>query len=238
VLAVPRRVAVTVFVLGLVVYAADSALYYAALSRTSASLASLLHYAYLAIVVVAAALLGRERLTPRRGAALAAVLAGVALVGGAGDRLDMIGVGLALTAAASYAVYVLLSDHLLRQADPLALAGLLTAGAATSFLAWSAVHGQLTEIGGAVGAGVVLATTVTGAGAVAFFLGGVRRVGPATASLLVAIEIPLTLGLAAVALGDRLDPSQLLGAVFVLAGIAVLRLRLPRRRGDESLQTG
>jgi drug/metabolite transporter (DMT)-like permease len=55
---------------------------------------------------------------------------------------------------------------------------------------------------------------------------------------LVAIEIPLTLGLAAVALGDRLDPSQLLGAVFVLAGIAVLRLRLPRRRGDESLQTG
>src|SRR5687768_9851333 len=45
--AMPWRVAGSAFGLGVVLYTADSALFYAALGRTSAPFATLLHYAYL-----------------------------------------------------------------------------------------------------------------------------------------------------------------------------------------------
>src|SRR5262245_10996553 len=59
---VPPRVAVIAFGLGAVVYTADSTLFYAALDRTSAPLASLVHYGHLAVVVAVAAAMGRERI--------------------------------------------------------------------------------------------------------------------------------------------------------------------------------
>ena len=48
------------------VYALDSALFFGSLERTSAPLASLVHYAHLVLVVGVAAMIGRERLTRRR----------------------------------------------------------------------------------------------------------------------------------------------------------------------------
>ena len=65
-LSVPLRAAAGAFVLGAVVYALDSALFFGSLERTSAPLASLVHYAHLVLVVGVAAMIGRERLTRRR----------------------------------------------------------------------------------------------------------------------------------------------------------------------------
>ena len=127
-LRVPRRAALGAFVLGAVVYALDSALFFGSLERTSAPLASLVHYAHLVLVVGVAAMIGRERLTRRRLVALVGIFGGVALVGGAATNPDLVGVGMALGSAAAYAVYILLSDRLLRDADPIALAAYLTAG--------------------------------------------------------------------------------------------------------------
>ena len=131
---VPRRVALGAFLLGAVVYALDSALFFGSLERTSAPLASLVHYAHLVLVVGVAAMIGRERLTRRRLLALVAIFAGVALVGGAATNPNPVGVAMALGSATAYAVYILLSDRLLRDADPMALAAYLTSGAATTFL--------------------------------------------------------------------------------------------------------
>ena len=132
-LRVPVRAALGAFVLGAVVYALDSALFFGSLERTSAPLASLVHYAHLVLVVGVAAMVGRERLTRRRLLALVGIFGGVALVGGAATNPDLVGIGMALGSAAAYAVYILLSDRLLRDADPMALAAYLTTGAATSF---------------------------------------------------------------------------------------------------------
>ena len=139
------------FVLGAVVYALDSALFFGALERTSAPLASLVHYAHLVLVVGVAAMIGRERLTRRRLLALAGIFGGVALVGGAAVNPDLLGLGMALGAGAAYAVYILLSDRLLRDTDPLALAAYLTAGAATSFLVVGGALGSLGTVGGSSG---------------------------------------------------------------------------------------
>jgi drug/metabolite transporter (DMT)-like permease len=229
-------VAVMAFALGFVLYAADSALFYSALDRTSAPFATLLHYAHLIVVVGVAAVLGRERLGIRRTGALGAVLFGVTLVGSGAGTPDGIGIVLALASAAAYAAYILFSDRLLRGAEPVAFAALLVAGAATAFLAFGASTGQLAEVGGPVG----LVTVVVGAlfgtvFALSAFLAGIRLLGPGTASLLVTIEAPAGVALAAIALGERLAPTQLAGAALVLGAIVLLQLpvRLLRRREVE-----
>jgi drug/metabolite transporter (DMT)-like permease len=234
--ALPLRVAGGAFALGVVLYAADSALFYAALGRTSAPLAMLLHYAYLLLVVGATAVLGRERLGVRRVAALSAVLVGVALVGGGAGVPDPLGIALALASASVYAAYVLLSDRILRGVDPVAFAAPLVAGAATAFLVFGAARGELGSIGNGIGlASVAVGAIVGTVFAVTAFLGGIRLVGPGTASLLVTIEAPAGVALAALALGERLAPAQLAGAGLVLGAIVLLhaRVRLPRRRTAE-----
>jgi drug/metabolite transporter (DMT)-like permease len=214
--------------LGLVLYAADSFLFYAALERTSAPFASLLHYAHLAVVVGASALLGRERVDARRTAAVVAILTGVALVGGGAVSFDAVGVLLAIGSAGVYAVYILASDRLLRGADPVAYSTLLTSGAAISFLGLGVAQGSLLALGGTAGVGVVVLGALLGSAfALTAFLAGIRLVGPGTASLLVTVEVPVGLVLAAAVLGDRLAVPQLLGAAFVAGAIVLLQIRLP-----------
>ncbi len=226
--ALPAQMAILAFSMGLVFYAADSALFYAALERTSAPLASLLHYAHLAAVVGIAAAIGRERLQLRRVLALAGVLSGVALVGGGAAHPDALGVTMALAAAGIYSGYILVADHLLRDVDPVAFATLLTAGAATAFLACGAWRGTVLDVGGTTGAGLIATTALVGSVfAVTAFLSGIRLVGPGTASLLVTIEVPIGLTLAAVVLDQRLRPAQLVGAALVVGAIALLQLRRP-----------
>lgn len=226
---VPPRAALAAFAMGVVVYASDSFLFFASLERTSAPLASLVHYAHLAIVVGVAALAGRERLSRRRLVALAAIFAGVAFVGGGAANPDPLGIGLALASAVAYAVYILLSDRLLRDADPIGLTAILTAGVAVTFLAVGGAGGSLDQVGGVIGLACLAAAALVGSVvAVTSFLGGVRLVGPGKASLLVTVEVPVTIALAAVVLGQHLTAAQLLGAASVVSAIVVLQL--PRRR--------
>jgi drug/metabolite transporter (DMT)-like permease len=225
-LRVPVKAALGAFVLGAVVYALDSALFYGSLERTSAPLASLVHYAHLVLVVGVAAMIGRERLTRRRLVALVGIFGGVALVGGAAANPNLVGIGMALGSAAAYSVYILLSDRLLRDADPMALAAYLTTGAATSFIVAGGVLGSLGTVGGPVGlACLAVAALVGSVFAVTSFLKGVRLVGPSTASLLVTVEVPVTIALAAVVLGQNLTPPQLVGAGLVVAAIVAMQLR-------------
>jgi drug/metabolite transporter (DMT)-like permease len=229
---VPRRVAALAFVLGVALYAADAAFFWAALDRTSPPFATLLHYAHLPVVVGTAAVLGRERLDARRLAALVGVLVGVGLVGWGGGA-DVVGIALALTSAGAYAAYILVSDRLLRDTDPMAFAALLTAGAATTFLVLDAATGELLSVGGGAGVVSVLTGALVGSAfAVSAFLTGVRLLGPGLASLLVTVEVPTGLALATFGLGEHLTGAQQLGAAAVVAAIVLLQVpaRLPRRR--------
>jgi drug/metabolite transporter (DMT)-like permease len=229
-LRVPRRAALGAFVLGAVVYALDSALFFGSMERTSAPLASLVHYAHLVLVVGVAAMIGRERLTRRRLVALVGIFAGVALVGGAATNPDLVGVAMALGSAAAYAVYILLSDRLLRDADPIALAAYLTTGAATSFFVAGGLLGSLGTVGGPAGLACLGGAALVGSVfAVTSFLKGVHLVGPSTASLLVTVEVPVTIALAAVVLKQHMTSPQLAGAGLVVAAIVTMQLRYRRR---------
>lgn len=230
--AVPVRVAALAFALGVVLYAADAAFFWAALDRTSPPLATLLHYAQLPVVVGTAALLGRDRLDARRVAALVGVLVGIVLVGGGGSA-DPVGIALALASAGAYAAYILASDRVLRDVDATAFTTLLTAGAATTFLAFDAATGELLAVGGDAGVASILTGALVGSAfAVTAFLTGVRLLGPGLASLLVTVEVPTGLALSTFALGEHLTTAQQIGAAAVVGAIVLLqiRIRLPRRR--------
>src|SRR5690349_19746279 len=88
-----RRAVLVGLGMGAIGYAAQSGLFFAALERMDASLLALILYTYPALVLIGAVALGRERATPRRLVALAAALAGVALVlaGAASGAVDPVG---------------------------------------------------------------------------------------------------------------------------------------------------
>jgi drug/metabolite transporter (DMT)-like permease len=236
-LTLPLRVALSAFGLGLVLYTADSFLFYSALERTSAPFATLLHYGHLAVVVGVAAFTGREQLNAKRLAALVTILGGIALVGGGAVSPDVLGLAFALASAGVYAVYILASDRLLRDVDPIAYSAVLTSGAAVAFMIVGGVNGELTTLGGMTGVSMIVVGAFLGSVfALTAFLAGIRLIGPGTASLLVTIEVPLGLTLAAVVLGDRLSTPQLAGAALVVFAIAALQLRLPSVRRIAALR--
>ena len=116
----------------------------------------------------------------------------------------------------------------------MAFGALLTGGAATAFLLFGSVTGQVGELGGAAGAAAVVSGALLGSVfALSAFLAGIRILGPGTASLLVTIEVPAGLLFAALALGERLTQAQLGGAALVVGGdrdLAAARATAATRR--------
>jgi drug/metabolite transporter (DMT)-like permease len=225
--AAPVRTLLPPFVLGLTIYGLETGLFFASLERIDVSLASLLMCSYPALVVAGAVLLRRERPSRRRAVALVVALGGVALVlaGGVGGAIDPVGIGFALAAAIAYAAYVLVSDRLLGTTEPLVLATMLCAGAATAFALGGAATGSLEPARPStllvVGAIALVATVLP----IAAFLGGVHRIGPSRATILGTIEPPVTIALSALVFGDRLGVVQLLGAGLVVSAVVILQLR-------------
>lgn len=228
----PRRGVAAALGMGAIGYATQAGLFFGALERMDASLLSLLLYTFPAMVAVAAAALGRERLSRRRVLALAMASAGTALVllGAAAGALDPLGAAMALGAAVTYSTYILVGDRVLGGVPPLALAALVTAGAAATFAAGAIAMGDPVPAltADALGwiAAIALVSTV---GAILAFFAGLARVGPTTASILSTLEPVVTVTLAALVFGEALGAVQLAGGALVLAAVVVLQAAAAQR---------
>lgn len=225
-----RGQALTGLGLGLAGYSTQSALFFLTLTRLDASLTALLLYTYPAMVMLAAYAIGRERLTAGRIVALAVASLGVLLVlSGGWQSLDLLGLVIGLCAAAAYTAYILLSDAVVHDIHPLMLSALVTTGAATTFNLYGLASGSVSyDVGPSGWASLTAIAVVCTVLPVSTFFAGVARVGPSTASILSTVEPPVTVALAAVFLGERLGPIQLLGGVLVLSGVVLLQLRRTR----------
>lgn len=220
--------------LGAVGYAAQSGLYFGALTRIDASLVALLLYLHPVLVVLGALATGRETPSRRTWLALSAASTGGVLVlvgGGIGD-LDGIGVGMAVGAAAAYATYILCTDRAAADAEPFALAAFITLGASLSFGVAGLVSGTLDPAGAVDAAGWIVAIAVVSTvGAVSLFLAGMARVGPSNASIVSTFEPVVTVVLAMSIYGERLGVVQLGGGLLVISAIVVLNTRSRRATG-------
>jgi drug/metabolite transporter (DMT)-like permease len=227
----PRRVVLIGLGLGAAGYSLQSALFFAAIDRLDVSLVSLLLYTYPAFVTVAALALGRATPSLRIGVALVVASAGLALVllaAGTG-AFDLTGALLALAASLTYTTYILVSDRIVGDVDPSALAALVLTGATASFTVVGVGTGSLDlSLSGETWLWLALMALVSTVVAVSAFFAGLRRVGPSEAAILSTFEPVVTVALAFAALGERLTPAQLAGGALVLS--AVVLLQMPARR--------
>jgi drug/metabolite transporter (DMT)-like permease len=222
------RLTLTALGLGAFGYATQATLYFSALQRIEASLVALILYTYPVLVTLAAALLGRDRLTPARGAALVIASCGTLLVlAGTGTLgFDPVGVAFAFGSAVTYTVYILVADRTVQRMPSLMLTRLVMTGAALALTARAVVTGGVDLGFGPAGwfwvACIAVVSTVVAATA---FFAGLQRTGPSTASILSTFEPVATAVLAALVLRDVLSPLQVVGAVLVLSSVVLVQLR-------------
>lgn len=212
-------------------YVVQAICYFAALQFVPAGLVALLLYLFPLFVVLLSRALGHEPLTGRRLLALAASLAGTVLaLGGAplaGDSIDPRGVALALAAAAVYAGYIVLGARATRGVHPIAASvRVMASGAAivAAIVAARAARGLPVAFPtDAAGWGAVLAAaTVSTVVAVSAFFAGLKVLGPSRTSMISTFEPVVTVCLAALLLGEVLQPAQFAGGALVLAGAWLL----------------
>jgi drug/metabolite transporter (DMT)-like permease len=196
----------------------------------------MMFYTYPAGVAVVDVALGRERVTMSRVAALALSSVGVVLVlvGGmdtsTGIAVDLLGILLGLSAAASQVVFVTISRHGYRSvpADTATLLILVTSAVGGSFLAL--VIGQADGLAAPFRSidpwPVLLLAGIVAAGISSLlFLVAVRSIGGTHTGILMLWEPVVGVLLAGLLLGEALAPAQALGGALVLAGALVLQVR-------------
>ena len=230
---VPRRAIGFLLLAGLMGLCLNLGMFFA-FDRISVALALLCFYTYPAMVAVVNVGLGRERLDAARivslGLALAGMLAVVAsqLDPAAGIRLDAVGIGLALGAALSQTIYVVVSRDGYREVP--------TAQAIAVVMSFSLVGASLVAVLGGSAAslippigepGLVPLMLFTGIFAAAIpslgFLAGIRAIGGLRAGILMLFEPVVGVALAAWLLDESLAPIQVAGAIAILAAAVILQ---------------
>ena len=208
--------------LGALGYTAQSFCFFSALNHLTVGLAVLLLYLHPALVLLAGAALGRQRLTPRKAALAAASFAGILLT----VRGDLAGtpVGLAfgIGAALIYTNYILVGEHLTPRTGVIPAATVIVLSAAVMFclgtlvegVHWPGTTGGWLAVAGIAVLGTALATVT--------FFAGVQRIGAGDAATLSTLEPVVALVLAFVFLGEQLGAVQLAGALLVIASAALL----------------
>ena len=176
-----------------------------------------------------------ERLARRRFAATALACAGVCLLtlgGGSGGDVSALGIALALAAGAGYAGYAVIGKHLLdRGGTPEGVMAAVFGTGAVILLPTFAMTptGELLSAGGLILAAYLGA--ITTALAYVLFAKGLRQIGASETATLTLAEPVTAMALGFAVLGERPGAVAVLGAALVLAGLAVLALRVERRIG-------
>lgn len=202
------------------------------------ALALMLFYTYPAGVAVVDLALGRERMTAPRLAALALSFTGVVLVllGGAssdtatGTTISVLGIVLALTAAASQVVFVTVSrsGYSSVPADAATLVAMSASIVGATVVAL--LVGQAAQLvapfqSPSAWPYLLLAGVAAAGISSMLFLTAIRTIGGTRTGILMLFEPVVGTVLAAVLLGEPLGPVQLVGGALVLAGALVLQLR-------------
>jgi drug/metabolite transporter (DMT)-like permease len=157
-------------------------------------------------------------------------LSGVVLVIASGSGLalgsSLVGDGLTLLAAGSWAVYTAYGASILRRHSPL-ITTTWAIVAGTVFLAPVGIAQLVTADWSKVGLPIVLAILYAGTLSAGFsnviVLNGVKLLGPTRVTALQFFVTPLAVVFAAIFLGEQIRPIQIVGGAIILVGEALLR---------------
>jgi drug/metabolite transporter (DMT)-like permease len=238
-----RRLSAILLLIGAVGYAGNTALFFGALERIPASMASPILFTYPVFVALSEWMITRIPPTRREWAAIAMALVGVFLAAGFDftntmaqmDAASGLGIVMVLGSSVCYTAYVISNYRLTQKVGAWVSVAWITAGAAASFSIAGWITGTLTFNLSSTSVGILLGmiifSTIIPLGT---FLAGMARTGPTTASLLSTLEPAFTVLLALALLSERLTLLQGVGIGLVLAS-AILLSRSYGRRGTEPI---
>jgi drug/metabolite transporter (DMT)-like permease len=235
----PRRTVAIAIALG-VLYVGNAGTYYAGLETVALSLATIIVFVYPAIVAVLTLFFGRPPEGLRAWGALGLAVLGMLLtVGGIdpGVGVPIEGLVLVLLAPLIYSVWIMMSARVGgERKDRAASEGDGSGAGAQEYgaLAMTSTAVALTVLAIAAGSPLGIAdipssawVPIVGIGVISTFVAiltfyeGTRRVGAAQASLISTVEPVWTVALAALLLGERLQPLQLVGGAVILIAVVV-----------------
>ncbi len=207
-------------------YLVNAVTYFVSLRYAPVSAVTVIFYTYPVIVMLLSLLLLNERLTLLRLLAI-----GLALFGGAvmlGLRLTGLsarGLILAGISAGFYALYIVLNAKLTRNIPVGVTSTWAMSSMAVAFLVFGELTGRL-DFGFAPHGWLIMLAMVVFATVlpVQFFLAGMFRIGSTMAAVFGTLEPVVTMVLSAVLLGEQIGIYRVVGGIFVLAAILVLRL--------------
>jgi drug/metabolite transporter (DMT)-like permease len=216
---------------------------FTAFVRIGIALTLLIFYLYPALVAIASVARFGEQLDRIRWAALGVSLAGVILVmAGAGpvDKLDLVGIGLALIGALAQMFDALSARHGFGSIPGPQAAAITMSGAAAAYLAFGLLIGHLGDVAQPLASLTalwpVLLAGVVGAGLpTVCFITGIRRLGAPRATILATLEPVVGVGLAALLFNEPPTGMQIVGGALIISAGILLQLRRPEVAEHEAL---
>lgn len=208
--------------MGAVGYVGQAFCYFSALKHATAGLTALLLYLYPALVTVASAALGRQKLTFSKTVLVLLSLAGILLTVSDGLSGTLSGIVFGASAAVIYTAYILIGEKVTPRTGAIPAGTVVMLSAAIVFGIATALEGPSWPAGMsgwlAVLAIAVVATVIPIVG----FFAGMQRLGAIDASTLSTLEPVVTLLLAYLLLGEKLGAIQSIGAGMVIAAVVAL----------------
>jgi drug/metabolite transporter (DMT)-like permease len=208
-----------------------------ALQYISVGPLAFLFYTYPAWVALVAAVRRTERLTALRIGALALALIGVTvMVGTPREKLESIGVMLAIASAILYALYLPALEQLQRGLPALLATFYLIAGSAIAFVIAALIRSELfVPSSRVVWVNITTLAIVSTVIAFSALIKGVSILGPVRTSIIATVEPFFTAILGMIVLRNRFTASTLLGGVLIGAAILVIELSAGREEGQATV---
>jgi len=221
--------------LGLVGQFLYQAFFAEGMKRTSVANASLTIGCTPIVVSIASAALGRDRLGPAHWAGIAASAVGMYLVVGVGARVsgESVSGDLMMVACVLFwTLYTMLGRELLQRHSPLVVTGLSMAVGTAIYVPWARSAIAATDwasLPPLVWTGIALSALLALNVSYVIWYVGVQRLGSARTSVYSNLVPVAALVTAALWLGESIGGVKLAGAVLVICGLLVTRLRIPFR---------
>lgn len=226
-----KKDAIFLLLAGVGGYGAVAGSYFLSLKYLPASLTSFLFFTYPVYLAIITSLWEREVVSRRHLLALMLSLTGVALVLGPRWRdINLAGVGWAVGGALLHAVYVTVTNRVIRRIPPLTCTAYLSTGAALAYLTAGLATANLSlNLRPAAWGSIVAMGIINGLFALRALWSGIRLIGPNNAALITTMEPLVTSTLAVIVLGESWGLRQTIGALLILAGVWWVPQRITKR---------
>ncbi|MBP2649753.1 MAG: hypothetical protein H6Q74_578 [Firmicutes bacterium] len=225
-LLIPKKLIITMLLQGLIGSFLTSVLFFSALAKLDAALATLLLFTYPAIVLIYNAVFTGYSVTRYEKIALVMAIVGLAFCVNLPEiSIDTVGasaIGLVLASAVTNAFLVVNGEKLLSK---VALPVVTAWSQTISFVAILVVYQPLWmaeialtwyQIELLVTGGLVLLLPIM------LYYAGIKRIGSGISSIISTAEIPLTIIMAWILLGETLNLLQALGGILIMLSVVVL----------------